>query len=84
MTLLDNLTTDEWAVIGLGCVAVVVVPAIVIAGTVTAAEWLLRAVRRRRAPTLEPATLPTVPAAASAADIDTEWRDIESAIRDSK
>lgn len=84
MTFLDNLTPDEWAVIAIGCVAVIVVPAIVIAGTVTAAEWLLRAVKLRRAATPKLATLPTVPAAAPAADIDAEWADIESAIRGSK
>ncbi|TPM33555.1 hypothetical protein FJ955_02055 [Mesorhizobium sp. B2-2-2] len=74
--ILENLTPDEWAVVAIGCVAVIMVPAVVIGGAVAAAEWGIRAVRRRRAPTLGITTIPTVPAAVPAAGIDAEWDDI--------
>lgn len=82
--ILDSLTLDQWLVIGLGCIAVILVPSIVIGATVADVEWLFRIVRRRRTATFESVALPTAPAAAPVEGIDAEWADIESAIRGSR
>jgi hypothetical protein len=86
--LLESFTPDEWALIALGCIAVILVPSIIILGLrhllVSLPSFIIRHLVQGRAAIPETADVAPVPAAVPAADIDAEWADIETQIEKSK
>jgi hypothetical protein len=88
MTLFESFGPDEWAVIAIGCILVILLPSLIIAGIATAAEATIRFVKRRlsrhRAATPETADVAPVPAATDGYDFASEWGDIIGHMEKSK